>query len=393
MDAVETKKEPVALLDEEVLKTQANLTSDQEDALQAEILKELEEAETPEHPSKDTEEPVEEEPEAEEPKEDKPEEVAPEGDTDTKEEEPKDSVAPVVEGFEKTVLEQYVADLGADADDVQKIVEAEKAICEKYKQPYNEVTQPFAKAYRNLQSKTTQDSQKLKAYEDQVQTQMMSQTYTVDYIDKAMQEGAIPDSQGRLLSETQIVEAYRKFKPKLTEDMEDAQVRRLAAESYKNEWDNQQRQYFGTIKNHAKEKRLEILQGIPDTDKEFLPQIRDLINATNEQTVVGNDFTPDRIIRFVKGGKYDALRADFDKKVKEAKLAGIEEGKKLASEKPRIVGEKAPVNSGTAPSKGSNLPRFNETQKQRMFDMFDGLGMSEEQMKKDYIEIHPDEFK
>ena len=390
MDAVETKEKPVDLLDAEALKMQDNLTADQEDALQAQILKELENAETPEDKSTDSVAPVIEEDEPE----DKPEgeEAKPAPEKDTTDEQKPEGEKPVEE-FDKVILQKYAEDLGAESDDVQKIVDAEKAICEKYKQPYNEVTQPFAKAYRNLQSKTTQDSQKLKAYEEQMQTQSMAQTYTVETIDQAIQQGQVPDSQGRLMSEAQVLEAYRNFKPKLTEDMEDDKVRRLAAEAYKTEWDNQQKQYFGSLKTKSKEKRLEILQNIPEVDKEFLPEIRSLMEATNEQTVVSNDFTPDRIIRFVKGGKYDALRAEFDKKVKEARLAGIEEGKKLSEEKPTIIGEKAPVGSGKAPSKGKSFPSFSENQKQRMYDMFDGLGMSEEQMKKDYIEIHPDEFK
>ena len=83
---VETKETPVNLLDDEALKQQDNLTADQEDALQAQILKELENAETPEDKSKDSVAPVIEEDEPEDKPEDSVAPPAPEKDT---KEEPK----------------------------------------------------------------------------------------------------------------------------------------------------------------------------------------------------------------------------------------------------------------------------------------------------------------
>lgn len=183
-----------------------------------------------------------------------------------------------------------------------------------------------------------------------------------------------------------VVEAYKKEYPELVENQTDDYIYGLIKKEAVDRTLKVMEENQTKLVSAAKEKRANLILGLSDQDKAFLPDIKAIIDRTNDRQIMAKDYDVKYVIEWAKGKQLDRL-------VKEAEERGFKRGQ----EQPKILGEKIPGggnNNNKGEGKGSTKkPSLSDEQKERALNMFDIPGMTDDEKFDAYIEIHPELFK
>lgn len=249
----------------------------------------------------------------------------------------------------------------------------------KIQEKYKDDPKQLAKATLHLQRAYTKAQETLKASKPKEE---VPQEVSIEAVVKAMEEGRLQNN-GKPISKDEIIEAYRQHNPDITEALEDDKVLKLAAKDYKAHYEKVLTEYKAQLTVKARQKREELLSALSETDKQYLPEVKPLIEGLEDAQIMSEDFNIETYVAYAKGKSFDEAvdklkkeKDDFGKKEYER---GLQEAK--------IIGEKRGPKDGGAPKPKSDIT-LTEAQKKRAREMFDNPGITEEtayQMYKDYL--------
>jgi len=404
-------EEKTNVLDPEKLKRQINLTEDQNAAIAAEALKEIEAEEAKEKKKTPEARPEKKEEKQETPRAKTDEALLAAKDEELNEEEKtkkQELVKAQQEAEDKRILESKDEDLKeeektrklelikAQEDEKTKVFEREvetyakessisleearedlksrDAIREKYKDDPKQL----AKANLHMQRLYTRTQEELKAFKEAKPAQA---EITIEGVTKAIEEGKFT-IQGKPATKDMVISAYREKNPDITETIDDEAVLKIAAKEIRQAILDNQKEEQGKLAIAAKEKKDKVLTSLSEADKQFLPDIKPVIDNLTDAQIMNEKFDISAYLFWAKGKKTDQL-------IKEAEERGYKRGKEEA----KIIAQKVPVGAGNTP-KGPAKVALTEKQKNRALDMYDGLQATEEEKfdwYREYLKDNPEE--
>ncbi len=181
---------------------------------------------------------------------------------------------------------------------------------------------------------------------------------------------------------------YRKEYPEITEGLDDDRVYGMIKKDAIDRTTKVLEENEANIVATAKEKRAELIMGLAEQDKRFLPDIKAALDRTNARQLLDKTFDINELIYWAKGRQMDKIE-------KEAEERGFKRGQEGA----KIIGEKIPGASGNKQAGGNTSvksagARLSDDQKERALDMFDGAeGMADEDKFAAFIDTYPELFK
>lgn len=153
-----------------------------------------------------------------------------------------------------------------------------------------------------------------------------------------------------------MVAGYREKFPARSEAMSDEAIVEEIVERELMIYNEKAGQKEREIKDTASAKRAEIIQSISDADKRFIPEIKALLQETDDATVIGEGFNIQDALYWAKGKAYDAdIKAAEERAMKRLK------------EQPEILGAKGAGNSKPTSSKGVSLNKRQQDIAKAMF--------------------------
>jgi hypothetical protein len=183
-----------------------------------------------------------------------------------------------------------------------------------------------------------------------------------------------------------LIVLYKKEYPEITDGLDDEKVYGMIKKDAIERTSKTLEENESKIVSAGKEKRAELIMGLAEQDKAFLPDIKAALDRTNPRQLLDKSFDINELIYWAKGRQMDRL-------VKEAEERGYlrgQEQSQIIGQKVSGAGNKQQSGSGAKKSSGG---RLSDEQKERALDMFDGAeGMSEEDKFTAYIETYPEQF-
>jgi hypothetical protein len=231
-----------------------------------------------------------------------------------------------------------------------------------YKSPEN-----MARSHRNLQSEYDRLKEKVDRFEKEVPKQQLPSDP-----EKAIRVYVEKNSE-------KIIEAFKQNFPAKSELMSDEAILEEVADKQMQKFEIwREKQGIETGKKAA-DAREELLNGVPEKDREFLPDIKAGLKQTPDSAILEEGFDLKDIIRWAKGGKFD-----------EAVTKAREEGLKAGREEKKILGEKLPPKpKGTGGKTGSSQTvSLTDDQKESALEKFDISGISDEEKFKMFKETY-----
>jgi len=250
-----------------------------------------------------------------------------------------------------------------------------KSILEKYKSP-----EEMARALRSTQSAYD----KLKSEKAQIIEEPDKPALNVNIHQE------IESHVEKHLSENseKLVEQYKVRYPKKTEYMDDdvilEEVKERMVEQELGRYHSWLDQKQVEVKELASNKRIELLEGLSDSDKEVLPDIKKVLDDTQDDLVINKSFVFKDILRWARG--------DEDR-IKKIEKDAYERGKKEATESATILGDRvhgSPKSSGKGTIQSTSL---NGHQKARAIEMFDHIEGADDDKYEMYRDTYKSELK
>jgi len=342
---------------------------DEKEPLQKKIDEKKAESEEPEEKEEEPEEEKSEEPSEEEsePKEDEEKETKEEKSEEEKEEEKSEDETE--EKPEDDVIRDIAVSESLTIEEAKDRHEGRKGILEKYKNDPSEM----AKALQSTQSaydKAKAENEELKTRPD------------VDNVQQAAANSAVEISAYVSKNKDALIAKYQEKFPRKSEGMEEdailEDVTEMVRVKYENHLENQQAE----IKSQASKLRDSLITDLGEDNKEFIPEIKSILNSTADVQLVSKAFDIKDIIKFVRGEKYTP---EYIKQIEEAAF-------KRGQEEPKILGEKTVKASGKTVTKKKQVSsKLSERQKDRAQEMFPDQDI--ESAIKDFKEIYADDLK
>lgn len=400
---------PDTILNEEQLKSQSTLTPDQEEAIQKQAMEELElegmsEEEQAEYKKKKEEG---EEGSGEEEETGKTDEELLEADDESLSEEEKTKKQELVSAKaaeeEKRILEakdedlseedktrkadilkareakaseareqeikDYAAENKISVDEAKQDLESIGKIAEKYESD----PKKLAKANLHLQRMANKAVEEVKALKENPPTPPVQNT--VEGWIEAINEGKM-SKDGKPLTKDQVVDAYRAKHPKITEDEDDDTVVKMAAKDIIGHIEKARTAAKSEATKKANEVRASIVDNLSEEDKKFAAEIKEVVDASDDNYLLHEKFDEKEVINHVKGRHYD-------EDVKAAEDRGFKKGQEQA----KILGLKKTPSGDGKPKKGSTKTKITDAEKERAFEMFDGQEMTDEAKIAAYLEV------
>lgn len=267
---------------------------------------------------------------------------------------------------EVAYIAEYAKKEGITVEAAKEEIDRSKAILAKY----NNDPMQVAKAYRLTQS----EYDKLKT---QAETNKQSATDPVAAAIIANPRGyaskLIKDNAEKLITE------FRQENPARSRDMDDEQITEELTERAASQLQSQLREHQLTVKSLAIRKREEYIGTLNEVDKQFLPEIKSVLDKLPDHQIVSKTFDFGDLIKWAKGNHTDRL-------VKEAEERGFKRG----LQQKKIIGEvghatpAAKVKPKAATTAGSNMTAY---QKKVAREMFPQATMSDEEAYAAYTEV------
>ncbi len=260
-------------------------------------------------------------------------------------------------------------------EEARKDLESISKLQEKYK---NDPKQ-LAKANLYLQRLYTKTQEDLKALKD-AKPSIQAQQITYDVVIKYIDDGNLKVN-GKPATRDEVIEAYRQKESQLTENLDDESVLKLAAKAIKDGIEAQQKENTVKLSVDAKEKKSKLISDLSEEDKQYLPEIKPILDLQSDAQIMNPNFSTKDFILWAKGKTKEQA-------VKEAE----ERGYKRGLEQAKILGVKQTPEGGKPPKTKSSVT-LTAAQKERALNMYDGLEMTEEQKYEAYIDYLKDEKK
>ena len=287
-----------------------------------------------------------------------------------KSEEDKAKEAEVTKKAFEEELAVYAKESEMTVEEARKDLESIGKIQEKYK---NDPKQ-LAKANLHLQRFYTKTQEELKEIKE-AKAALPPQQITHDTIVKLIDDGKL-NVKGKAATREDVITAYREQEPDLTETIDDEGVLKLAAKAIKEGFIAQQREHTALQATQAKEKMSKLISDLSEEDKQYLPDIKPILDLQKDATVMKESFNLNDFVLWAKGKKYDTALKESEEK-----------GYKRGLEEAKILGEKKPGSGGKPPVDTKSKRTLSSEEKQRAYEMFDNLGLTEAQMIDSYIEV------
>ena len=237
-------------------------------------------------------------------------------------------------------------------DDARKTLEsADKLLKETFKDDAKELARTHLHLQR-LYDKTLQEYKNLRDMPAQ-------QPLTIDGILKSIDAGHIK-SQGKPADRAMIVEIHREANPDITEGMEDDTVLKLAAKEIMTRIEQSNETSQVRFSADAKEKKIQLLKSISDTDKKFAPDIEAVVNKMSDYQIMATQSLADTIL-WAKGKSYDQ---DVTQATKDAEERGFRRGQ--ASRRVKT----GPIGTGGLPKGKAGVPALSSKQQEEAWKMF-----------------------
>lgn len=350
---------------------QINLTDEQNTALAQEAYDEIEKEDILDKSEDEETEPVK-APAKEETEEEETEEPGKKPVEEQPKEEPaaevkaKDEVKPEASKEDEAVT-SYALKHDMTVEEAKEDIAKNKGLLEKYKNP-----DELARQFRLLQS----ERDRMKAQAEKTPESKP------DVLDPRVDAKAfIKQNKDKLVSD------YRERFPAKSEIMTDEAIMEEVEERVIEYKAARAREEAFTVKQQAADKRLEIGNKLTalGLDADSITSIKKIINDAPDSTIVKEEFKLNDLVWWAKGKR-------ADEEIKKAR----EEGYKKGREEARILGEKAPVESqgkSAASTNGNVGVSLNEAQKTRAVQMYDFLGLPDEECHKMFRETYAKELK
>jgi hypothetical protein len=262
-------------------------------------------------------------------------------------------------------------------EEAKKEREHIKAIRAKYKDSPDDMAYAFLSAQRAM----TKAQEEAKAIREYAPVRSIEKMTSEDIITEYLDGGKLK-ANGKPITREQAIEQYRAAKPKQTENAEDEAVLLMIADNIRNHMVLKQKESLVNSKVAAKEKREQVMSSIPEHNKKYADEIRDIINAMSDQNILSEGFNAEDVALWVKGSKVEEIEKNFETEKKKS----FDEGCKKGKEEAKILGVKT---GGQKPSgqPSKKTATLSEAQKKEALDMFEVDTMSEEEKFEAYKEV------
>lgn len=252
-------------------------------------------------------------------------------------------------------------------DALKDYLEVAPKIVEKYKGDPKQL----ARANLHLQRLYTKSQEGLKKLQD-AKAVVQPPEITSDAIIKLIEDGKIKLGKETATRET-IIEAYRKDNADDVVELSDDAIFKLALKQMREDFGKALKDQADTEKakltDDAKEKREQVLGGLSEADKKYLPELKPLLDKVSDAGVMASEFSVETYIHYIKGQHYDEdVRATAEREYKRGK----EEAKIV---KPKTGNPPGPKHKRTLTAE----------EKQRALNMY-GENMSEDEAITAYID-------
>lgn len=262
------------------------------------------------------------------------------------------------EAFQKEA-EDYAKENDITVDQAKQELESDLGIAKKYEND----PRKLARAYRNIQtlySKTDSELKKIKS-----EPEILAEGEMVFRGKRYNKE------QTRAI----LIDAYRKDHKEQSESMDDDEVYQTAIGELKKRGSELAKAESDKIAAEAIKKRTDHISGLSESDKKFGDEVKEIIEMIPDHAVINENFSIKDTVFWVKGKHYDD---DLSKAVKEAE----ERGYKRGTEERKIIGERPPVGSGSAPKKKSaGVETLTPEEKDRALTMYQSVSNKSDEEK------------
>lgn len=265
----------------------------------------------------------------------------------------------------------YAKENNISLDEAKKEIESIGKISEKY----NSDPKQLSKANLHLQRLYTKNETELKNILEKQKAEPpleLSDENIVKHID----DGKFTIGKEKATREG-IIEAYKQKEPEITATMEDDAIFKLAVKTIKKEIEFSQKQQLFEISSKAKDKRAELISKLSDEEKQFLPEIKPIIDNLPDTQVMKEDFSLNDFIYWAKGKTLEA-------KVKESEERGYKKG----VEEAKILAQKAKPATPQTPAKKSATEQLTQAEKNDALDKYQSLDLPDEKKFELYIDSH-----
>ena len=176
--------------------------------------------------------------------------------------------------------------------------------------------------------------------------------------------------------EQKLIENFRAKYPAKSRDMEDDAILEEESERILNNFVAFNNQQKSRMVSEAKSKREQLLSSIGEADRRFLPDVKAVLDKTDDRSILSKHYNLDDVIRWAKGGQ-------FDKAVKEAEERAYRKAKEEASIL-GVIPSGSPKANTSPVKKGVSL---NEYEKRMAREMFSTTSFTDEEKYEAYIEV------
>jgi hypothetical protein len=277
---------------------------------------------------------------------------------------------------EQQKIEAYAIKHKLTVEEAKEDLEKTKSVLEQFKNNPDEL----AKALRNKDKeyhKLKNEIEKSKPKEP-VFTRLSDDQFRAAALQK-MQErpaGISPDVE---YVHPNIIK-YREMYPAKSRYMEDDAIMEEIADVCLQEYKILANQKEHEIKSTSNQKREEMLLGIAENDRKFIPEIKTILHSVDDVAIASGNFDMSYAVYLAKGKKYD-----------EDIKAAEERGYKRAKESANIAGIKT-SSAGTSKSTKIDIVGLNEAQKKEALEMY-GDNYDSDMAFKLYKETFEDDLK
>ena len=230
-------------------------------------------------------------------------------------------------------------------------------------------------------SKLQEDNKLLNERAETAERALSQRVIKVKTADGTEKEYDLRTEDGRAEWKVGIVESFRTDHQKETENLDDDEVFDLAQKKFNQFRTEKLRGAKRELSEKAGQRRVELIQSLPEADKKYSAEIEPLLNEYSDEVITHKDFSIADTVLWAKGKHYD-------EDIKAAEKAADERGFKRGQENAKIVGAGGTTGKNPPKSKGGFVNDLTEKEKATAFDMFEGQAMTDEEKFKEYRSLY-----
>ncbi len=266
--------------------------------------------------------------------------------------------------------ETYAAEAKIPIEDARKELESIYKVVEKY----GNDPKKLSKAFLTQQRENTKAQEKIT--ELSKPPEIKPSALPLESLIKHIEDGKLTVN-GKAQPKEAVIEAFKEKHPKLTGTADEETVLGMVAKEIQALFIKQDELDLQNLSKTAGSKREELLNNLPEEDKEFIPLLQPVLSRTPDFTVVEDEYRLDDLVSWARG-----------KNSKQREKDAYERGLKKGTEGAKIVAIKPP--EGEPPldrDEGKEkISKLSDADKARAKEMYDGTTMTDDQKFLAYIE-------